>query len=377
MYADAIESVSDPDARPGALAVIFDRKRRFAAIGLWDPASPIRVRVLHAGSPRTIDADFWTDRVTEALARRHALLATGTTGYRLLHGENDGTGAAVVDVYDRTAVLKLYSSAWFPHLRALTTAVVDVVSPERIVLRLARLLQAEPELYGLHDGLAVYGSAPDGPVRFVENGLEFDADVVRGQKTGHFLDQRNNRAHVRDRSAGRTVLDVFAHTGGFSVHAAAGGATLVHSVDSSPHAIEAAVHNMAINHRVTGHARHETTVGDAFEVMRELGDEGQQYDIVVVDPPSFAKNTSERPAALRAYRALADLAIRLLPPGGRLVQASCSSRVTGEELESAIVSAVSRSGRTTAHERRSEHALDHPISFPQGGYLNAFSAVIE
>lgn len=378
VYDKAITSVSDEAAAPGTLAVIFDDKRRFAAIGLWDPISPIRVRILHAGKPTQIDDAFWASRVEDALATRSPLESTGTTGMRLIHGENDGFGGLVVDRYDRTLVLKLYASTWLPHLNQVVDSLVTAVAPERIVLRLGRNAARDSAVVaaGLTDGQALVGDVPSAPILFIENGLTFEADVIEGQKTGHFLDQRDNRQFVRSVAKGRRVLDVFSCTGGFSVYAAAGGATLVHSVDIAPAAIETAQRNFAHNSNVVAGAEHRRSVGDAFEVMTELGEAGERYDIVVIDPPSFASRARERDGAMRAYRKLSELALPLVAPGGRLLQASCSSRITEDDLHHVVHSALRSNGRTVSEEQWFGHALDHPISFPEGLYLKAMTGLL-
>lgn len=376
VWGDAITSVSDEHAAPGTLAVIFDQKRKFAAIGLWDPASPIRVRVLHTGAPTTVDEDFWNQRVATAIAVRAELEPGGTTGYRVLHGENDGFGGLIVDRYADTLVAKVYTEAWLPHLASILHALHTQLHPERIVLRLGRLLARSPQAaaLGLEDGMVIDGTAPDGPIPFLENGLVFEADVLDGQKTGHFLDQRDNRLHVRHRSEGAAVLDVFCCTGGFSVNAAVGGAASVHSVDLSPHAIETVERNFGHNPSASAGTR---TVGDAFEVMAGLAQDRQRYDLVIIDPPSFASKAKERDAAMRAYRKLTELGLPLLVPGGRLLQASCSSRITEDDLVYTVDAAVRSQGRRLHSSEVTGHAVDHPVGFPQGQYLKAISALID
>ncbi|MDW3176774.1 MAG: class I SAM-dependent methyltransferase [Acidimicrobiia bacterium] len=378
VYAEAITSVSDGGGAAGTLAVIFDKDRQFAAIGLWDPYSPIRLRVLHAGKPKKIDADHWSSVIDRAARTRHVLAGRGTTGWRLLHGENDGTSGLVIDRYGTTAVCKVYSAAWLPHLNAVLEALRAAVEVERIVLRLGRLASEDKTVKaaGLRDGITVYGPESDEPVLFTENGLTFEADVVRGQKTGHFLDQRENRELIRSLASSARVLDVFSCTGGFSVHAAAGGATHVHSVDIAEPAIATAKRNMAHNASAVSSARHETTVGDAFEVMDRLVHRAQDYDIVIIDPPSFASRLAERDGAIRAYRKLTELALPLVRPGGRLFQASCSSRVTEDDLVATVQSAARGQGRPMHETQITGHALDHPIAFPQGKYLKAITAIV-
>ncbi len=380
MYDKAIVSNSDTNAASGSLAVIFDADRKFAAIGLWDPTSPIRIRILHVGKPTKVDPAFWVSRVETAAAARSSLAGLGTTGWRLINGENDHLSGIIVDRYDQTLVCKVYSPAWLPHLNDVLHALQQVMAPDRIVLRLGRLAAASPEMKqaGLSDGMVVTGDPIVGPIPFVENGLSFTADVLDGQKTGHFLDQRDNRQRIRDHVARRAepglrVLDVFSCTGGFSVYAAAGGAGLVHSVDIAAPAIATAQANMALNPNAANGTKHVCTVGDAFEVMANLNERGEVFDVVVIDPPSFASNASERDGAIRAYRKLADLGTTLVAPGGHLFQASCSSRVTEDDLVATVSAAIRVNNRHINTQSIYGHGIDHPISFPQGRYLKAIA----
>jgi 23S rRNA (cytosine1962-C5)-methyltransferase len=249
-----------------------------------------------------------------------------------------------------------------------------------IVLRLARLLDDRidaPDAAGSgrlpSDGSVIAGSVAEGPVLFTESGLRFEADVRAGQKTGHFLDQRGNRSIVGSMSDGRDVLDVFASTGGFSVHAAAGGARRVHSVDISAPTLAAAERNIGLNSELPAVAAcgHSIEVGDAFEVMARLASAGESFDIVIVDPPSFASRQDRVDAALRAYSKLTHLACRLVRPGGVLVQASCSSRVTADRFYGTVASAALVGGYELREIARTGHEPDHPVGFPEGEYLHA------
>jgi 23S rRNA (cytosine1962-C5)-methyltransferase len=368
--------------RSGDLAVVFDRKDRFLAVGLYDPDSPIQVRVLQQGKPARINEAWFRQQITAAARHRHPLHQpdTTTTGYRLLHGENDGLPGLVVDRYAETYVMKLYTTAWIPHLPAVVAALTTVVQPQRLILRLSQTLQDRPaQLHGLHDGLLLHGMPLTGPVLFQENGLTFAVDVVAGQKTGFFLDQRENRARVEKLAAGRRVLNVFAYTGGFSLYAARGGAEAVASLDLSRPALETAVHNFHLNRDLPGVAAagHELLQGDAFQLMEDLVAQKRRFDLVVVDPPSFARQQAETERALGAYARLTRLALRLLLPGGILVQASCSSRVETAEFFNGIHRTAHKEKRPLREIERTGHPVDHPISFPEGAYLKCLFAVIE
>ena len=254
VFADSIRDQNRQGAC-GELAVIYDRRDRFLAIGFYDPASPIRVRVLQAGNPAVLDGAWWLARLAQAVERRRGLFDERTTGYRWINGESDGWPGLVLDRYDATLVLKVYTAAWLPRLAEVTALFWAQLNPERIILRMSRNLdrlrdrgKASPggspvETAGtsrVRDGELLRGPPLEGPVVFQETGLRFEADVVRGQKTGFFLDQRENRRGVESLSGGRRVLNAFSFSGGFSLYAARGGAVSVTDLDISAHALAGA-----------------------------------------------------------------------------------------------------------------------------------------
>jgi 23S rRNA (cytosine1962-C5)-methyltransferase len=367
------------DGHPGDLAVIFDHKRRFLAVGLYDPHSPIRVRILQQGEPAPINQDWFHTQLTVATQLRMPLLKDNTTGYRLVHGENDGLPGLVIDRYDQTLVLKLYTPAWVPHLCGVLSALTNIVPAERLVLRLGRTAQEQPQyLYGLSDGMVLFGPDLDGPVVFQENGLRFEADPIHGQKTGFFLDQRDNRAQVEKLAPGKTVLDVFAYTGGFSLYAARGGARSIVSLDVSQLALEAAARNFALNwdHPSVAVAtrRHELLAGDAFEALARLRQSRRRFDLVIIDPPAFARKRAQVAQALSAYERLTRLGLGVLQPGGTLVLSSCSSQVSAEMFFATVNRAAVQAGRPLRELERTGHPIDHPVSFKEGAYLKCLFA---
>lgn len=360
------------EGEAGELAVIYDRRDRFLAVGLYDPHSPLRLRVLHVGMPLQVDRAWWAARLDAALLRRAALFGPDTDGYRVLNGESDGFPGAVVDRYADTLVLKLYTAAWFPHLPLLLELLEERFPGFRVVLRLSRNIGALAEAVGLGDGLTVAGEAPDGPVVFRETGLKFEADVVRGQKTGFFLDQRENRRRVEGLSRGQRVLNAFSFSGGFSLYAARGGAREVVSLDLSAHALASAERNFALNGGLS--VPHETVQADVFEWLTATR---REFDLIVLDPPSLARREAEREGAIRAYGKLAGDGLRRLAPGGVLVSASCSAHVSAEEFWEAVRTAARRSGRRWRELRRSRHAPDHHASFAEAEYLKAIYLQLE
>jgi len=376
LFEQAIQRQSHAGAA-GDLAVIFDRKGRFLAVGLYDPAAPIRVRILQSGRPAVIDRNWFGKKLRAAAGRRESLTRTRTTGYRLVHGENDGLPGLVIDRYAGALVIKLYSAAWIPHLSDLLPALAAVQPSERQVLRLSRSLQQNSQLPpGLQDGIVLVGPDLTGPVVFQENGLFFEADLLRGQKTGFFLDQRENRARVEGLAAGCRVLNVFAYSGGFSLYAARGGARSVLSLDLSDEALAAAARNFELNRADPAivAARHELLAADAFEALARLAQQGRRFDLVIIDPPAFAHKQAQVERALAAYGKLTRLGLAVLERGGVLVQASCSSRVDPESFFSATREAVRPAGRLLQEIERSGHPIDHPIGFPEGAYLKCLFA---
>lgn len=370
VFADSVKEQNRPGVA-GELAVIFDRNDKFLAVGFFDPESPIRVRVLHVGKPLTIDAAFWHARLDAAVSRRSGLFDERTTGYRIINGESDGWPGLVLDRYDTTLVLKIYTAAWLERLEEITNLIQTRLNPERIVLRTSRNLErrAPPR----PDGELLFPKRADSvigaPVVFLENGIRFEADVWRGQKTGFFLDQRENRRVVESLAPGRTVLNAFSFSGGFSLYAARGGAKSVTDLDISSHALESAKRNFRLNESDPNvvRCRHESIQTDAFEWLD--GNAGQQFDLVVLDPPSLAKREAERAGAIRAYAKLANAGLQHLRPGGVLLACSCSAHVSAEEFFGAVRQGARGSGRSFTELQTMRHAPDHHATFPEAEYL--------
>ncbi len=355
----------------GELAVIYDRADRFLGIGLFDPDSPLRVRMLHVGKPLTLDDAWWQMRLEEAMARRRALFDSQTDGWRWICGESDGWPGLALDRYKGVLVLKLYTAAWLPRIEKFTSLFQSVFQPDGIVLRLSRNIQEKAKAFGVRDGRVIFGKELDGPVIFQENGIQFEADVVRGQKTGFFLDQRENRRRVELLSQGRDVLNAFSYSGGFSLYAARGGAKAVTDLDISAHAIESARRNFALNQAIPqiARCRHVTLQGDVFAWLER--NTTQFFDLIILDPPSLAKREAERAGAIRAYGALVASAIKSLRKGGVLVAASCSAHVSAPEFFEAVRLAAERSDRGFTEIETTGHPPDHPSTFPEAAYLKS------
>jgi len=358
------------EGKAGDFAIIFDQKKnKFLAIGLFDPASPIRIKILAANKPVTINGDWFEEKIITAFQKRKLLLQTDTNSYRLIYGENDGLPGLIADVYDSVLVVKLYSPIWIPFLKEIFPILLKKSSCKTLVLRLSRNLQKAPELlHGLSDGQILFGKLENENIIFKEHGLKFEANVIHGHKTGYFLDHRHNRFKIRSLSKSKTVLDIFAYAGGFSVNALAGGATSVTSLDISEPALKLAKRNAAINELT---ANHSILVGDAFAKMEELKQQKKRFDLVIVDPPSFAKKESEIAGAIRSYERLTRLAINLVAQNGILMMASCSSRILADDFFELVISILEKSGRNFAELERTLHDIDHPIGFAEGAYLKS------
>ncbi len=369
VFEDSVVKVTgEPHA--GDLAIIYDRKKnKLLAVGLYDPDSVIRIKVIAFNEAARLDAAWFTEKITAAQAKRESLLQTDTDGYRLVFGENDGLPACVIDCYARAAVIKLYSAVWLPYLPLLVSALRAQVNLDAVVLRLSRNLQRLPaaDLHGLADGMIIAGSLPDPVVVFREHGLRFAADLVKGHKTGYFLDHRANRHRIGQQAAGKTVLDVFAYAGGFSVHALAGGASAVTSLDISGPALQSSVRNRQLNDLPA--VRHHLLEADAFTGLADLRGRNRTFDIVIVDPPAFAKKADEVPRALAAYTRLIHLAVPLVAADGLLLAASCSSRVSPDDFFAAVEGEITAASRHWASEGRTAHDADHPVTVPELAYL--------
>jgi 23S rRNA (cytosine1962-C5)-methyltransferase len=353
------------EGESGDLCIVFrKRDERVIGIGLYDKESPIRIKMLHHGGSRKIDASFFDAAIQKAFKKRENLLKTNTNSYRLLFGENDGFPGLIADVYNKVLVVKLYSEIWLPYLKNIVESLIKVSQVNTVILRLSRSLQQSNSQYT--DGQVIYGELENEVVQFVEHGVNFSANVIKGHKTGYFLDHRDNRRRVGDLSTGKTVLDVFSYAGGFSIHALANQAKEVTSLDISKQALEIAIENGKLNN-FSG--EHFTIVGDAFIEMEKLIQSGKRYDVVVIDPPSFAKQQSEIQLAKKKYAQLARLGEQLTARNGMLVLASCSSRILADsffEINQQVLKETKRSFKTVL---KTQHDSDHPIGFPEGAYL--------
>ncbi|MBG6129668.1 23S rRNA (cytosine1962-C5)-methyltransferase [Aquimarina sp. EL_43] len=355
------------EGEAGDLVIVYDTKKNtFLACGLYDPYSPIRIKLIQFRKTAQINTTWFAEKISEAYEKRIPLLETDTNSYRLLFGENDHLPGCIADVYDQVLVIKLYSHIWFPYLNWIIEHLVAVSGCKCVVLRLSRLLQSKGEVYDLKDGQVIYGTLKNEVVVFREHGVLFSANVIKGHKTGYFLDHRHNRKRVGELAYDKTLLDVFSYAGGFSVHALKGGARKVVSLDISKQALDMAKENVALNvHK----GKHDVIVADAFDGLQKLIDQKIVFDIVVIDPPSFAKKASEIHKAMISYARLAELGSYLVSPNGILVLASCSSRILAEDFFKISEESILKSGRKFNMLEKTNHDIDHPISFPEGAYL--------
>jgi 23S rRNA (cytosine1962-C5)-methyltransferase len=356
------------EGEPGELAVVFDSNDQFLAVGLYDPHSQIRVRVLHSGKPARVDDSWWRDKLKQAALLRAPILSKETNGARLINGESDGFPALVLDRYGQALVLKLYSGIWFARLPSIISLIKKEFAPESLVLRLSRNIQGHAAREKLCDGQLLSGEAITGPIQFLENGLTFEADVLKGQKTGFFLDQRENRAEVGKLAEGKTVLNAFSFSGGFSVYAGRGGARAVTDVDISGHALKSAERNWALNRGVI-HGERRAIQADVFEWLQTR--HKAVYDLIILDPPSFAKREADRAGALRAYSRLAVQAVALARRKAILVCCSCSAHISAEEFFATITGSLQRMSRRHAVLKTTREPADHHAAFAEAQYLKA------
>ena len=373
VYRDALEPPRQPLA-PGALIAVEYKGERLS-VGYVDPEGVIAVRRLGRGDDDPEVA--WRARVDDALALRVRLAAwLDTDAVRLLHGENDGVPGLVIDRYADVAVVVLDGDGpaafWRPRLDEVIAKIAATSGPlAHVWLRRVGGRRGK----GGDAGEALRGGTP-AEVTIREGQARFPVDVVHGQKTGFFLDQRANRRSIAARAGGRTVLNLFAYTGGFSVAAALGGATRVTTLDLAAPAIATA--REAFRRSGIDDGAHELVAADAFKWLADARAAGRTWDVVVCDPPSFAPRESARGAALGAYAELNALAAAVVAPGGLLGTASCSSHVDADGFANAVGEGVRRAGRRAHVVERAGADRDHPVdpAFPEGRYLKWLLAAL-
>ncbi|MBP3248563.1 MAG: class I SAM-dependent rRNA methyltransferase [Prevotella sp.] len=362
---------ADDDLKDGDLVRVLTNHGDFIAVGHFQMGS-IAVRVLSFRDV-DIDADFWASRLASALKVRQSIgIADNPKNntYRLVHGEGDNLPGLIIDVYDRTAVMQAHSIGMHLQRKQIAEQLVKVMG-SRIDNVYYKSETTLPFMDDMENGF-VYGGSEDNVA--LENGLKFYVDWLRGQKTGFFVDQRDNRSLLERYSAGKSVLNMFCYTGGFSVYAMRGGAKLVHSVDSSAKAIELTNRNIALNFE--GDNRHEAFCEDAFKYLEQAGN---NYDLIILDPPAFAKHRGALHNALKGYTRLNNKAFQKIQPGGILFTFSCSQVVTKDHFRNAVFTAAAQAGRKVRILHQLHQPADHPINIyhPEGEYLKGLVLYVE
>ncbi|MBR3479985.1 MAG: class I SAM-dependent rRNA methyltransferase [Prevotella sp.] len=373
IFSGAIHHI-DNGISEGDVIRVVTSDGRYAATGHYQGGS-IAVRVL-SFTDIPIDAAFWQQRLKAALEARKAMgfLSSHsshlqTTAFRLLHGEGDMLSGLIIDIYGRTAVMQAHSIGMHRSRKEIAAALATVMSDH--VANIYYKSETTLPFMETANGFLLGGSEDD---TAMENGLRFHVDWLKGQKTGFFVDQRENRALVERYSKGRTVLNMFCYTGGFSFYAMRGGARLVHSVDSSVKAVELTRRNVELN--FPGDRRHKAFCEDAFKFLD--GMEGA-YDLIILDPPAFAKHRGALHNALKGYTRLNRCAFEKIAPGGLLFTFSCSQVVTKEHFRNAVFTAATQAGRSVRILHQLHQPADHPINIyhPEGEYLKGLVLYVE
>lgn len=359
----------------GELVQVLDSKRSFLGVGHYQIGS-IAVRIV-SFSKMEINGDFWATKIRNAYAVRCALgLVSGNNNtYRLVHGEGDSLPGLIVDVYDDTAVLQAHSIGMHETRKLLATAIVSEIKEIKNVYYKSETTLPFKAAIEPENGYIIGGENKN--LKAIENGLQFQVDWLYGQKTGFFVDQRENRLLLERYSKGKSVLNMFCYTGGFSVYAMRGGASLVHSVDSSQKAIDLTNRNMEIN--FPKDSRHDAFAEDAFKYLNNLHNLDQQYDLIVLDPPAFAKHREALRNALKGYKRLNAKAFEQIKPGGILFTFSCSQVVSKDQFRLAVFSAAAESKRNVRILHQLSQPADHPINIyhPEGEYLKGLVLWVE
>jgi 23S rRNA (cytosine1962-C5)-methyltransferase len=373
IFSGAVDEVAGAP-KAGDTVEVRDAAGKALASAAYSPASQIRARVWSFDASREIDADFLRGRLQRALRLREALEAgRHTNALRLVHAESDGLPGLVVDRYADVLVAQFLSVGAERWREAILDALLEATGAEAIFERSdaeVRLLEGLEPRAGFARGNRAASRCP-----IIEYGLNFRVDVAQGQKTGFFLDQRENRNRVRALAHGRRVLDAFCYTGGFSIAALAGGAERVTAIESSGPALEVARENLAAN--PLDAARVDFVQADVFAHLRALRDRGESFDLAVLDPPKFAPTAAQARNAARAYKDINLLAFKLLAPGGLLATFSCSGGVPAELFQSIVAGAALDAGVEAKIIERFSAAPDHPVAleFPEGEYLKGLLLV--
>lgn len=362
----------------GEIVEVVTKSGFHVGTGYFERGGSIAVRMLHFGEEEGIDETFFSGKIRTAYEMRQALGYTGKErGYRLIYGEGDGLPGLVIDVYSGVAVMQAHTIGMAIRRDLIASALQNVMGSELSGI----YYKSEGTLhFSGHDAEKSYSrdTVLFGDIKeevFSENGVNFRPDIIKGQKTGFFLDQRDNRLLLKTYAKGKRVLNMFCYTGGFSLYALSGGATEVTSVDSSEQAISLLEQNKALNPDIT--APHYSVVQDAFKYLENMPEKG--FDIVVLDPPAFAKNRSSLSNALQGYRRLNALALEKMPKGSILFTFSCSQVVTKELFRQTLLTAALQAGREVRILHQLTQAADHPVSIfhPEGEYLKGLVLYVE
>lgn len=361
------------DLEEGSVVRVLDHDGNPMGVGHFQIGS-IAVRMLDFNDSK-IDADFYAARLQQAWRMREALglRRDDNNAFRLVHGEGDFLPGLVVDIYDTTAVVQAHSPGMHFARHIIADALMQLPGAgiKAVYYKSETTLPYKARLDPQNDYIA---GTPGGSVA-VENGLKFNIDWLRGQKTGFFVDQRDNRSLLQHYSRGRRVLNMFCYTGGFSVYAMRGGAELVHSVDSSAKAVTLTEANVELN--FPGDNRHKAFATDAFKYLDAM--ERNAYDLIILDPPAFAKHRSALRNALRGYQRLNAAAFERIASGGILFTFSCSQAVTKEQFRLAVFSAAAQTGRRVRILHQLTQPADHPVNIyhPEGEYLKGLILYVE
>ncbi len=366
VYSGAL--IENLELEPGEIVKVYDEDNKFIAYGFYNPFSKIALRLCEWNENKKIDVNWFKEKIEEAILYRNMLdIKEKTDSFRLIFSEADYLPGLIVDKFGEFLTIQVSTKGIERYINIIIDILVGLLKPQGIYLKIDEEMK-EKEKLTLKDSI-IYGKIPE-EIEIEENEVKYLVNLIEGQKTGFFIDQRVNREKIRKYSKNKEVLDVFCYSGGFSLNSGKAGAKNITSIDSSKIALNILEKNFQLNKLPVP----EIICGNAFEILRSLGKENKKFDLIILDPPKLSKKESDKEKALRAYKDLNMQALKIIKNSGILFSFSCSGNISREDLKKVIAWASIDSGRKVSIIENLFQSEDHPIrlSYPESEYLKGF-----